>query len=233
MILTAVHQRARSRRVVSPTWVRSASGTGPGGVRLLLQAGADPNRLPQAGLYGAGHDGDPRWPAVYAAVRSGCPATPVTSTRFLSACLHTDHAEVRRRPAGIPRREDSSQRHDAGGCGFACFVLVDASSVTALVVNDHRAAGGQDGAGRPVVMAAQQEINRMRTSRGGRDEDAHHRPGRAAAGVIPQGGWPVPVSLVFGRGSCHRVVGEPTRFGPAARKPHAHPASVGQPGAAQ
>jgi ankyrin repeat protein len=44
------------------------------GVRLLLQAGADPNRLPPADLYGAGHAGDPPWPAVYAAVRSGCPA---------------------------------------------------------------------------------------------------------------------------------------------------------------
>ena len=42
------------------------------GVRLLLQAGAD--QTGSAGLYGAGHDGDPPWPAVYAAVRSGCPA---------------------------------------------------------------------------------------------------------------------------------------------------------------
>lgn len=37
-------------------------------VRLLLQAGADPNRpLPR-------DDGDPLWPPLYAAVRSGCPA---------------------------------------------------------------------------------------------------------------------------------------------------------------
>jgi ankyrin repeat protein len=37
-------------------------------VRLLLQAGADPNRpLPR-------DDGDPPWPAVYAAIQSGCPA---------------------------------------------------------------------------------------------------------------------------------------------------------------
>ena len=118
------------------------------GVRLLLQAGADPNRLPPADLYGAGHDGDPPWPAVYAAVRSGCPAeltellldhgadpdaagpdgrspyalatskgrTDLTVLlrrygargdasdidRFLSACLHTDHAEVRRQLAAHP-----------------------------------------------------------------------------------------------------------------------------------
>lgn len=38
------------------------------GVRLLLEAGADPNRpLPR-------DDGDPPWPAVYAAIQSGCPA---------------------------------------------------------------------------------------------------------------------------------------------------------------
>jgi hypothetical protein len=37
-------------------------------VRLLLEAGADPNRpLPR-------DDGDPPWPALYAAVQSGCPA---------------------------------------------------------------------------------------------------------------------------------------------------------------
>jgi ankyrin repeat protein len=44
------------------------------GVRLLLQAGADPNRLPPADLYGVGHADDPPWPAAYAAVRSRCPA---------------------------------------------------------------------------------------------------------------------------------------------------------------
>ena len=37
-------------------------------VRLLMHAGADPNRpLPR-------DDGDPPWPAVYAAIQSGCPA---------------------------------------------------------------------------------------------------------------------------------------------------------------
>lgn len=44
------------------------------GVRLLLDAGADPDRPSPADLYGERHAGDPPWPAVYAAVRSGCPA---------------------------------------------------------------------------------------------------------------------------------------------------------------
>src|SRR5690348_18332957 len=36
--------------------------------RLLLEAGADPNRpLPR-------DEGDPPWPALYAAIQSGCPA---------------------------------------------------------------------------------------------------------------------------------------------------------------
>jgi ankyrin repeat protein len=112
------------------------------GVRLLLQAGADPNRpLPR-------DDSDPPWPAVYAAVRSGCPAELVelllghgadpdtagpdgrspcrlatsqgrsdlvallrryrarddaTDTeRFLSACLHANHASARQQMARHP-----------------------------------------------------------------------------------------------------------------------------------
>ncbi|HEY4465039.1 MAG TPA: ankyrin repeat domain-containing protein [Streptosporangiaceae bacterium] len=43
------------------------------GARLLLEAGADPNHLPPADLYGGSHADDPPWPAVYAAVRSGAP----------------------------------------------------------------------------------------------------------------------------------------------------------------
>jgi ankyrin repeat protein len=44
------------------------------GVRLLLVAGADPNRLAEAALYGGERAEDPPWPAVYAAVRCDCPA---------------------------------------------------------------------------------------------------------------------------------------------------------------
>ncbi len=42
------------------------------GVRLLLLAGADPNRLPLAELCGAQYAADTPWPAAYAAIRSGC-----------------------------------------------------------------------------------------------------------------------------------------------------------------
>ncbi|GAA3093707.1 ankyrin repeat protein [Kribbella aluminosa] len=41
-------------------------------VRLLLEAGANPNLAAPAELYGAGVD-DPPWPTVYAAVHAGCP----------------------------------------------------------------------------------------------------------------------------------------------------------------
>jgi ankyrin repeat protein len=43
-------------------------------VRMLLDAGADPNRPLPADLFGSSHEGEQPWPAVYAAVRSGCPA---------------------------------------------------------------------------------------------------------------------------------------------------------------
>jgi hypothetical protein len=79
---------------------------------------------------------------------------------------------------------------------MACFMLVDGGSTNAPVVDDYCADGGQGGAGRPVVVAAQQEISRMRASRGGRDEDAHHRLGGAAAGAITQSGRFRPAGLV-------------------------------------
>jgi ankyrin repeat protein len=43
-------------------------------VRMLLDAGADPNRPLPADLFGSSHEDEPTWPAVYAAVRSGCPS---------------------------------------------------------------------------------------------------------------------------------------------------------------
>ena len=128
------------------------------------------------------------------------------------------------------RAAGSSPRRGTGGRGMACFLLADGGSVTAPVVDDHCAGGGQGGHGRPEVVAAQQEIHRMRASRGGRDEDPHHRPGGAAAGAITQSGRPGPVSLVIGRRSGSLVArGPPGGLGPAARKPHPHETSVRQP----
>ena len=124
----------------------------------------------------------------------------------------------------------SSPRRGTGGHGMACFLLADAGSATAPVVDDHCAGGGQGGHGRPEVVAAQQEIHRMRASRSGRDEDPHHRPGGAAAGAITQSGRPGPVSLVIGRRSGSLVAGGPPGgLGAAAREPHPHETSVRQP----
>ena len=92
----------------------------------------------------------------------------------------------------------SSPPRGIGGRGIPCFMRVDAGFLTTPVVNDHCAGGCQGGAGRPEVVAAQQDINRMRASRGGRDENPHHWPGGAAAGTITQSGPPGPASLVVG-----------------------------------
>ena len=43
-------------------------------VRMLLQAGADPNRPLPADLFGHSHTGEPPWSALYGAIRSACPA---------------------------------------------------------------------------------------------------------------------------------------------------------------
>ncbi|MGH3625675.1 MAG: ankyrin repeat domain-containing protein [Sciscionella sp.] len=63
----------RAPNVAETTALAAPISTGDiEGVRLLLAAGADPNRLPPADLYGGRYADDPPWPAVYAAVRSGC-----------------------------------------------------------------------------------------------------------------------------------------------------------------
>ncbi len=128
------------------------------------------------------------------------------------------------------RAAGSSPRRGIGGGGLACFLLADGGSTAAPVVDDHCAGGGQGGHGRPEVVAAQQEIHRMRASRGGRNEDPHHRPGGAAAGAITQSGRPGPVSPVIGRRSGGLVAGGPPGgLGPAVRKPHPHETSVREP----
>jgi hypothetical protein len=106
-------------------------------------------------------------------------------------------------------------------------MLVDARSATALIVDDHRVGGGQGGAGHPVVMAAQQQINRMRATRARRDKDSHYRPGGTAAGPIAQSRPPGTVSPVIrGRSGSLATGGSPGGLGPAAREPHLHAASV-------
>jgi hypothetical protein len=53
----------------------------------------------------------------------------------------------------------SSPRRDVRGNGIASFMLGHDRYATAPVVHDRRADGGQGGAGRPVVVAAQQQID--------------------------------------------------------------------------
>lgn len=73
-----VHASLRLLLDVAPAIAESTALSAPistrdiEGVRLLLQAGADPNRLPPAELYGAQYADDLPWPAAYAAIRSGC-----------------------------------------------------------------------------------------------------------------------------------------------------------------
>ena len=43
-------------------------------VRMLLDAGADPNQPLPADLFGESHEGEPLWPPLWAAIRSDCPA---------------------------------------------------------------------------------------------------------------------------------------------------------------
>lgn len=62
----------RAPNVAESTALAAPISTGDlEGVRLLLQAAADPNRSASADLYGAQHVQDLPWPAVWAAIRSG------------------------------------------------------------------------------------------------------------------------------------------------------------------
>jgi len=58
----------------------------------------------------------------------------------------------------VSRAVSSSPRRGIGENEIAWFMLGDAGSAAAPVVHDHRAGDGQGGAGRPVVVAAQQQI---------------------------------------------------------------------------
>jgi hypothetical protein len=58
----------------------------------------------------------------------------------------------------VSRAVSSPPRRGIRGHGIARFMPGGDGPVTAPVVHDHRAGGGQGGAGRPVVVAAQQQI---------------------------------------------------------------------------
>ena len=91
----------------------------------------------------------------------------------------------------------SSPRRGPGGRGLAFCRLAGAGSAPAPVIHEHCADSGQGGKGRPVVVAAQQQVNGMPATRGGRDDYPYHRPGSAAAGTITQSRRPAPVSPVI------------------------------------
>ena len=190
-------------------------GTGPVSRAGIRPTPPDPAGLSQSdwGLWSTGHSG-----------ATSVPARAQPGERH-PLKLHITLTAVRKHdPAN--RATGSSPRRGTGGGGMACFLLAAGGSTTAPVVDDHCAGGGQGGHGRPEVVAAQQEIHRMRASRGGRDKDPHHRPGGAAAGAITQSGRPGPVSLIIGRRSGSLVAGRPPGgLGPAARKPHPHETS--------
>jgi ankyrin repeat protein len=65
----------RAPDITSSTALSAPISTGDTeAVRLLLRARADPNRPLPAELFGNRYEAEPPWPAVYAAVQSGCPA---------------------------------------------------------------------------------------------------------------------------------------------------------------
>jgi hypothetical protein len=66
---------------------------------------------------------------------------------------------VVRKQDPVSRAVSSSPRRGIGGNGIASFILGGNGSAAAPIVHDHRAGGGKGTAGRPVVVAAQQQID--------------------------------------------------------------------------
>jgi len=89
----------------------------------------------------------------------------------------------------------------------------------ACLVNRDSVSGGQGGPGRQVVVAAQQQIHRMRALGRGRDEYPDYRPARAAAAAIGKARRPRPGSLEDG---CPQV-----GLGFAGQEPHRLSAGAG------
>ena len=95
--------------------------------------------------------------------------------------------------------QGSSPRRAIGVCGACCFGARQCwFQDRAGLVNRDGAGGGQGGPGPQVVVAAQQQVDRMRAFGGGRNEHPDHWPGRAAAAAISQARRPGPRSLVDG-----------------------------------
>jgi len=198
---------------------RTRAEQSPCALPLVRHVDGCGDRCEPAVLSQSGRD---RWFTGHFGIDASVPACAQPGERHAPKELRITAPAVRKQdPAS--RTVGSSPRRGIGGRGIARLMLADGGSTTAPVVHDHCAGGCQGGHGRPVVVAAQQQISRMRASRGGRDADPHHRPGGAAAGAITQIVRTEPVSLVVGRRSGNLVAGGPPGdLGPAARNPHPH-----------
>ena len=120
----------------------------------------------------------------------------------------------------VPRGQigGSSSRRSIGRLGAGGFALARAGidQRTRLVI-DRGACGRQAGPGRTIVVAAQQQINRVRTGRCRWHHHRDHRPGGTATGASTHSKRPDPVT---------RVVHRPANYGPAVQKPRLHGKSV-------
>ena len=123
-----------------------------------------------------------------------------------------------------------SLRRGIGVCGACCLGAGWCwFQDCACLVNRDSVGGGQGGPGRQVMVAAQQQVNRMRPLGGGRDEYRDHRPGRAATAAIGKARRPGPGGLVdgcpwiglgFARQELHRrSAGAGSRLRPASPPP--------------
>ncbi|MGZ4433075.1 MAG: ankyrin repeat domain-containing protein [Trebonia sp.] len=98
-------------------------------VRMLLDAGANPNQPMPADLLGTGHGTGATWPAAYAAVQFGCDAElldlllarddATAAERFLSACLHRDKAGARQLITEDPGLVDRLTEDERGAIELA------------------------------------------------------------------------------------------------------------------
>ena len=111
--------------------------------------------------------------------------------------LNTQRLSMPSAPQGL------SLRRGIGGRGACCLSAGWGwFQDCACLVNRDSVDGGQGGPGRQVMVAAQQQVSRMRPPGGGRDEYPDHRPAWAAAAAIGKARRPGPGDLVD---SCPRA----------------------------